>query len=440
MAARSAVVALVSLAVAGCLFNRGNVRAADLALEHATVLDPVNHTARVGDVAISGGRIIAVVASYRSPAVKRIDLTGKFILPGFVDAHTHSTANVAPGKATARPMIDYLGTQRASELMVGAGVTAFLDLFNLEDSVLNLRDVQDERMPTGARLYAAGPCLTAPKGHCSEYGIPTRTIGSPQEAASQIRSLALKNPDVIKVVYDHSGYLPTIDKATLTQAVASARAIGRPSVIHISQLGDVRDAVDAGATVITHLPRDSVIPIELARRMAAKKISEIPTMVTPLDAAVFARDSAVRRDPLLARVRGTAIMNAYADSTTLPQYLKSLMASSGAIDSVYCRSIRNLYDAGVNIIVGTDAGNFGSILGWSVHREMQRLVNCGLSKWDALAAGTVNVRRFLGNSFGLKPRTEANLVILDASPLTGISNTKSITGVIRRGRWISAQS
>ena len=74
-------------------------------------------------------------------------------------------------------------------------------------------------------------------------------------------------------------------------------------------------------------------------------------------------------------------------------------------------------DAGVTVLTGTDAGNWGTIQGYSVHRELIKLVAAGLRPWDALAASTTRAGEFLGRSWGVSEGDAANLVVLDAAQL-----------------------
>ncbi len=112
-------------------------------------------------------------------------------------------------------------------------MTGFLDLFAAEDQIFGLRERLARDPASSADLYAAGPCLTATGGHCSEYGIPTRIFNTPEEARQQVTELVAKQPDVVKVVYAPTGEMPSVDKATLAAAVGTATAYGIPSVIHI---------------------------------------------------------------------------------------------------------------------------------------------------------------------------------------------------------------
>ena len=122
---------------------------------------------------------------------ERIDVGGQWVIPGLSDLHTHSFGNQAPGGA-----VDGGGTASVAQRVVRAGVTSFLDLFSGETYILQLPDRQRDGGVEGAEIFAAGPCFTATDGHCSEYGIPSWWIDSPEDARRQLAESAPKRPDV----------------------------------------------------------------------------------------------------------------------------------------------------------------------------------------------------------------------------------------------------
>jgi adenine deaminase len=101
---------------------------------------------------------------------------------------------------------------------------------------------------------------------------------------------------------------------------------------------------------------------------------------------------------------------------------------------------RTFRDAGVRILVGTDAMNTGVVPGFSAHDEMADLVAAGLTPYQALRAATANAAEFLGNAGDhgtIDVGQKADLVLLDGNPLTDIANTRRISGVMVRGDWLS---
>lgn len=423
--------------IAVATINAEPAGAQDLVLTNARIVDPATRTITPGTIWIRDGRIAGRGAQAPSDARgDRIDLGGRWIIPGLVDLHTHSYGNAAPGGVS-----DAGGTGATATRVTRAGVTAFLDLFGLEDSLFALRDRQRAGEGNGASIFAAGPCFTATKGHCSEYGIPTRLIDSPDDARKQLAELGPKRPDVVKVVYDHFDYgpstMPSIDRPTLEALLGGAKAQGLKTIVHVGTWEDARHAIAGGATAITHVPRDGVVPPDVVALMAEKGTYHIPTLVVHTDLIELYDRPQLLTTPLLVAVTSDALRAAYAKGVDLlPPRTRSWIAHHRAQRDTVIESVRRLHAGGVRMLTGTDAGNWGVFQGYSVHREMMRLVQAGLTPWDALAAATTRAGEFLGQEYGVDAGDVANLVVLDASPVENIENTQRISMVVVRGNVV----
>ena len=104
--------------------------------------------------------------------------------------------------------------------------------------------------------------------------------------------------------------------------------------------------------------------------------------------------------------------------------------------------VGQLHQAGVPIGAGTDTPIGSALPGYSLHTELERLVEAGLSPMAALKAATIEPARFLRleNQMGqIKQGFVADLVILDKNPLTAITNTRSIRNVVSKGRLLTTR-
>ncbi len=102
-------------------------------------------------------------------------------------------------------------------------------------------------------------------------------------------------------------------------------------------------------------------------------------------------------------------------------------------------AVRQLAEAEVPILTGTDAGNWGRFFGYSVHRELALLVEAGLTPWEALEASTTAAGQFLGRSYGLGVGDEGSVVVLDASPIEEITHTEQIGLVVHHGKLVNRE-
>jgi imidazolonepropionase-like amidohydrolase len=404
--------------------------AQNLYISNARVLNVGARTESTSNVLIRDGKLVGFPVSkpadFTGPVV---DAGGRWVMPALSDMHLHSVGNFTPPNG-----FQMMGPEGVARAALYAGVARYLDLFSPEDAIFAARASRSTAATPGADIFAAGPCLTATKGHCSEYGVPTRIVDSPADAKREVTALAAKKPDVVKVVYDHRVYsgrsMPTIDRATLEVVVATAKANALKTVVHVGTWEDVRDAVMAGAAVVTHTP-EGPPPADLPALMVQRGTVHIPTLAVQSDYSRFAEDPTLLDSPLLTSMVGAKAIAVYKQPATgqLTAWL-TLQRSSRDQNAA---TVRTLAAAGVPMVTGTDAGNPAVFQGYSVHRELRLLAEAGLPAWDVLAATTINAGRLLGRKWGMEVGDEGTLVILDASPLVDIRNTERIHAVILRG-------
>ncbi|MGE0173735.1 MAG: amidohydrolase family protein [Oligoflexales bacterium] len=356
-----------------------------------------------------------------------VDLNSKYVIPGLFDLHTHAWGNPSP---SGEPM--YLGIEGAAKLMLFSGVTGFLDLFSEEQSILQLRDKQREHGLLAADIFAAGPCFTATDGHCTEYGVPTRTINTPEEAEREVRSLAKSKPDVIKIVYDHHGRRPTINLETLQAAIETGTELGIRAVVHIGTWQDAKEAVEAGAKVITHLDNEE-LPDDLVALLKKKDVVVIPTLVVQRSLHDILSGDLSLEDPLLVSVTTPKFLSTYGNINTDDPDIKYFLEYNEKNITANPEAFAKLHKADVTLLPGTDVGNITTFLGYSLHREVELFVQYGMTTWEALRSATLEPAKFLKLKYGFEPGAVANFVVLESSPVENISATRKIEEVIYHG-------
>ncbi|MEQ1586903.1 MAG: amidohydrolase family protein, partial [Cyclobacteriaceae bacterium] len=139
----------------------------------------------------------------------------------------------------------------------------------------------------------------------------------------------------------------------------------------------------------------------------------------------------------------------YMNKQTVNQWIeskKTLMANpqyeATKIDNFIKLRRKLIYECqknGVGLLLGCDAPQVFNVPGFSTHNELKYLVDAGLTPYQALRTGTVNVAKYLNlpDAGTIRPGAIADLVLINGNPLTDITNTKKVEGVMVRGKWLS---
>ena len=409
------LVALLLLAAPG--------HARDLLLKNAQLVDPANQNVTARDILIRDGRIAGAGTAPLADA-QVLDLIGKWVIPGLIDLHVHDSGNPQPDDG-------YEEMERAdtARRMLYCGVTAYLNLGTSDyPAFFAHRDRQ-----------RAAPL--APSDEADLYGTGALfgrwNIGPAATAAERITAYIKKwRPDVIKIIYDHTNGRSSLDRPTFAAAVKAAHAAGVKTVVHISTWQDVRDAIAAGASAVTHFCDDEMIPDDLPAIWAASGTLSIPTMAVQCDMATFAAQPALLDRPLLQAVASAATLGAYRDEAKFANKAHGTIRWQTADRANDLTAVRKLAEAGVTLLAGSDTGNLGTFQGYSLHREIKILHEAGLPAWDALASATTKAADFLDRPHGIRDGDIAELVILDANPLADLANTEKILHVFHHGHLV----
>jgi imidazolonepropionase-like amidohydrolase len=318
-------------------------------------------------VVFDDGLIVAAGANAAVPANARIiDGTGKTLLPGLIDAHTHVFGP-------------------ALERALRFGVTTELDMFT---SVGTLKQQKTEQaagnVANRADIFSAGTLVTVAGGHGTEYfPIPTFTPGG--DAQAFIDARIAEGSDYIKLVYEHgtafSLKFSSLTKEDLRALIAAAHKRGKLAVVHISTLDGARVAIDAGADGLVHLFGDTAPDAELGKYIAHHRAFVVPTLTVIESTTGTASGASLTED---------ARLKAFLDADEMRGLRGSFPKrpnSTNKIDYAFA-TVRQLKAAGARILAGTDAPNPGTAHGASIHRELELLVQAGLTPVEALTAAT----------------------------------------------------
>ncbi|MBS1954787.1 MAG: amidohydrolase family protein [Cyanobacteria bacterium SZAS-4] len=394
-----------------------SAQADSLLLQNANVVDPKFKTIQKRDILILDGRITAqktnVEKKYRT-----IDLAGKYIIPGLIDLHVHCGGNPFPDGT-----YEDLGPEPTAKAMLYSGVVAYLDLFYGDFAQIfrarNLQQTEPSKHRDEADIYCAG----------TGWGNWNLTK-DPQAAVESY--IDRWKPDVIKLIYGRD----SLDKVNLAKAIKGATKKGVKTVVHIGSWEHGQDAIESGATAVTHFFDDEVIPNEVLKVWAKSKAVSIPTLAAQCDLANLTSKPLLLKSKILDGLEPASRLATYLHKDKFTKKTLSVLKWQKEDTQNDMKSLKKLADAHVQILAGSDTGNPGTIQGFSLHREIKLMQDAGYSTWDALASATTKAAAFLGRPSGIKDGDFAELVVLDANPIQDIANTQRIHNVIHHGNII----
>src|SRR5947208_3408617 len=301
-------------------------------------------------------------------------------------------------------------------------------------------------MCTAAHLIAVSvPLISMVDGGKLALGAPP-TIKSTSAAGARalVRRELERRPDFIKVWFIHQkGDDLAAQEAIVKAAGDAAHAAGVRLAVHATELVVAKAALRAGADYLVHSVEDEPVDEEFLALAKKNRALYCPTLFVVLGyryalSNTWQPTEAERRlaDPqILAAMRDLDRIAAEKRPARVAKAMaKPVPPKPSAVD---LGNLRKVWDAGVPVVMGTDAGNIGTLHGPSVFREMELMVQAGLTPLQVLRAATVNGARAMGlerEAGTLAAGKLADLVVLDADPLTDVQHLSRIHRVIKDGK------
>jgi len=373
------------------------------------------------ELAIQNTTIISISNKKSKTNAQRVDVSGKYIIPGLVDAHVHLAGSPSGIYTGVDPAYNAASSLRC-------GVTTVVDLFFEEARCKTFKETTKSYPGKYATVILSGPILTAPHGHGTEYGVETRTLVTKPETERITNEVIDNGADVIKLVYQAYSNKHAISKRILETIVTTAHKRGVKVFAHIDVTEEAMDCIDAGVDILAHIPGNHFTNEQL-ERMEQSRILTIPTF-SVVKSFYMGHGVSFSSDSLLWQT---------AHPDHLSKIKHDVPVSALYFDTsrafVYWNNLKKLIEKKLPIVAGTDAGNYAVFYGYSLHNEIDYYVLAGMTPAEALNSATRNILAlFPDRSIGkIEPGYNADLVILNKNPLVDIRNTKSIYSVYHKG-------
>jgi len=448
-----------------------------LAITHVTLIDVTGGASQPEmTVIIKGNRITALGKSgkVRLPqGAQVIEAAGKFLIPGLWDMHIHLT--VIADQEITRHVI--------APLLVAYGITGVRDMGGDWQRLQGLRSEIAGGQIMGPRILTPGPFVDGPQT-ASNIVLP---VSNEEEARQAVRKLKAEGVDFIKVqaalslplwraVLDEAfrlqipvaGHIPerisAFDVARSTQrsiehispvlpgdagvlmACSGKETELRAEMLEIERLAEQKDVDQQLLRKRYRALQSQMISTtdekkcaQLLSRFAKQGTVAVPTIIfgrqfAPLDAGDLPKDEALDCVPHSMRARWENRRNAVIKNSAPEDFAfrRQMFEKSLAL-------VGWMHRAGVRLLAGTDAIDGYVVPGLSLHQELALLVEAGLTPLEALQSATIYAARFLGKGQELGTVAVgklADLVLLDANPLSDIHNTQKISAVVSNGRML----
>ena len=372
-----------------------------------------------GTIVISNGRITAAGASVQVPAgATRVDLAGKTVMPGMINAHAH-----VQHLTKIMPMRDDLVRRLRTYASYGITTAVSLGQVTTEEQaeVIKLRDEQDRIALDRARVYTSGPSI--------------RNQKTPDEVRQTVNRYADEKVDRIKT-HVASNMTPEVYAALIAQA----HARGLRAAAHIFFLKEAEMVLERNVDLIAHSVRDQDVTPSFIAELKRRNVGYIPTLTRDLSLVVYESTPAFFKDPFF--LRGMSVFGEQVTLVSEPGYQQKMRENpqTKVIKAALAQGTRNLKllsDAGVTIALGTDSGtDEGRWQGYFEQVELEMMVKAGMTPMQVIVAATGAAAQVskLDHVGTIAAGKAADLLVLDANPLQDILNTRKIHSVWIAGR------
>ena len=428
-----------------------------IAIVGATVVHPGRNAVEADQtVIVRGDRIEAVGPSAKIKVPKGaavVDGRGKWVIPGLIDSHVHffQSANpyTRPDAVDLTKWVPYaeeVARNKARlpatfKVWLACGVTSVADvggpMWNFE-----AREAA-RKSPAAPRVVAAGPLISMVDRPQLDLGDPPIIkITTPEAAKALVARELARKPDFIKVWFIHRPEDDLAAQEAIVKATGdAAHAAGLRLAVHATELESAKASLRAGADLLVHSVFDKPVDEEFLALAKRNRALYTPTLFVGMGyTLVFS--GAWKPTEAEQRLADPQILRSLRDISKIPpdelRERAARLLAAGPVPRkpvVAMASLRKVWDVGITVVMGTDAGNVGTVHGPSVFREMELMAEAGLTPMEVLRSATVNGAKTIGlrNLGSIAVGAPADLVVLDADPLADVGNLSKVHRVIKSG-------
>lgn len=429
---------LVAFSLAGKAQQTTDSRQRDIVFTNVSVIPMTSETVLNNQTVVVKNGLVTAIGS--KPKFDKnalvIDGKGKYLMPGLAEMHAH-----VPPVDNIQPMKDVL------QLFAANGVTTIRSMLG-HPLHLQLRSEVQSGEVLGPRIYTSGPSFSG------------GSIKTPQEAEAKVRSQKSAGYDFMKM---HPG----ISRTNFEAIVKTAKEVNMPFAGHVSFSVGVWRSAEAGYATIDHLdgimealmPRLDTLAEEEAglfglfvgHNADVSKLDKVLKTIKDNNVWIVPTQTLAEhwQSP---NVTSTELLSwpemKYMDKKTLNGWASAkdntmknpayISASVLKFIDVRRTIIRECQKQGIGLLLGSDAPQVFSVPGFSLKHELNYLVQSGLTPYEALQTGTVNIGKFFkqDNLGVIKPGAIADLVLLNENPLQDINAVGTVQGAMLNGRWL----
>ncbi len=378
-------------------------------------------TLRGANMIVRDGRVESVSADAVPAGAQIIDLSGTWIVPGFINSHGHISGRWAGDDVTG-------AAARAKEdlsLYARYGVTTISSLGGVPEEAFAVRDDNKNPALDHARLYVAGVAVNDRNG---------------ENAADIMAANAMQEVDWLKIqIDDRLGTAEKMSWDAVQLAIDTGKSSEIPVAAHIYYMDDAARALQMGVALIAHSVRDREVSDEFVQTLLSSGVCYVPTLMREVSAFTYASRPEFFDDPFflanadereMARVTDADFMARMAASPSAAVYRQALLQAQA--------NLRILVGSGVPIAFGTDSGPGGRFPGYFEHEEFRLMAEAGMTPREILLSATSVAAECLNylDIGSLQTGKWADFVVLTEDPLANIKATRSLRSVYVAGNGV----